>query len=225
MIAKDPHPHSTKTLRQKQCLRNSWRCCWCYLRAKSGISGFIPSASASTSIPAGPREQNPGGSSSVSVAGTTLTRVKRPGKASSGGESPAVLIAISRAIAREIAIKADGAWPGGRKAGSGRRYRLGWGVAGLPAAPGEEGGDRYRGEQQGQVGDRQVEQAHGERAPGGGDDDGARAGAGQRAGAGVGADLGVQAVRREEEPAAEAKRGGAVDPPRVRHQGQGGRDH
>src|SRR6516165_2869102 len=73
MIAKDPHPHSIKTLRQKQCLRNSWRCCWCYLRAKSGISGFIPSASASTSIPAGPREQNPGGSSSVSVGDDTYT--------------------------------------------------------------------------------------------------------------------------------------------------------
>jgi hypothetical protein len=31
----------------------------------------------------------------------------------------------------------------------------------LPVAPGEQGGDGYGGEQEGQVGDRQVEQAHG----------------------------------------------------------------
>ncbi len=34
----------------------------------------------------------------------------------------------------------------------------------LPAAPGEKGGDGDRDEQQGQVGDRQVEQAHRDRA-------------------------------------------------------------
>src|SRR6516225_2165147 len=79
MIAKDPHPHSTKTLRQEQCLRDHGGAAGVIYVLNPEYPDFIPSASASTSIPAGPREQNPGSSSSVSVAGTTLTGVERPG--------------------------------------------------------------------------------------------------------------------------------------------------
>jgi signal transduction histidine kinase len=85
---------------------------------------------------------------------------------------------------------------------------------GLPAAPGEQGGDRDRDEQQGQIRDRQVEQAHRHRVPGGSSGRGP-----------VRPDPGVQPVRLGEEPPAEPRRARSVDPPGVRHQRQRGRHH
>src|SRR6516165_2653784 len=73
----------------------------------------------------------------------------------------------------------------------------------LPAAPGEEGGDGYHGEKQGQVADRQVEQAHRDRPH-------AAYGTGVSA-AGVG-HKSVQPVRLGQEPAAESERDRSVDP-------------
>jgi signal transduction histidine kinase len=89
----------------------------------------------------------------ASLAGET------PYSASLGGETPYGGSGLGLAIVRGTAIAHGGeAWledAGLGDPGPGLRA-----MVRLPAAPGQHGGDRDDGEQQGEVGDRQVEQAH-----------------------------------------------------------------